>query len=114
MIARLRGAWSALFAPHRSRGRSGGEEVIAGVTGNVIIVKSPNTEYFKEAIFILCDDPLTRRGADREQLLREARSAARDYVAARTPARSTAALTHLLCFLLGAIVSCALLLLFGV
>ena len=93
----------ALLSPgkeKRSRRRDG-KEVIQGSAGNVIIVKSPNTEYFKEAIFILCDDLFTRRGVSRTQILREARRAAWDYTAARTPQSSISVLTRLLYFLLG-------------
>lgn len=107
MIGRIRsalgGALGRLFVPRRApdgnRGRQ--KEVIEGSAGNVIIVKSPNTEYFKEAIFILCDDLFTRRGVSRTQILREARRAAWDYTAARTPQSSISVLTRLLYFLLG-------------
>ena len=93
MIDRIRsalgGALGRLFVPRRSfaaeRGRE--REVIRGSAGNVIIVKSPNTEYFKEAIFILCDDLFTRRGVSSAQILRPS---------------SITLLTRLLYFLLGA------------
>ena len=94
----------ALLSPgkeKRSRSRDG-KEVIQGSAGNVIIVKSPNTEYFKEAIFILCDDLFTRRGVSSAQILREARRAAWEYTAAHTPPGSITLLTRLLYFLLGA------------
>ena len=97
-------ALARLFAPRRSRRAEGGKkEVISGSAGNVIIVKSPNTEYFKEAIFILCDDLLTRRGADRNLLLREARRAAQRYVSERVPPRNLSALWHVVFYLLGAL-----------
>ena len=106
MIGRLRealGSLPALLARRTYGSPAGGEkEVIQGSAGNVIIVKSPNTEYFKEAIFILCDDLFARRGVDRRQLLREARRAARDYVSARVPPRELRGLWNLLFFLLGA------------
>ena len=94
---------SALFASlRRAESCSNEKEVIQGSAGNVIIVKSPNTEYFKEAIFILCDDLFTRRGVSRQQLLREARRAARDYCDEHTPPRDLTALWYLFFFLLGA------------
>ena len=107
MIGRIRsvlgGTLGRLFIPRRSfaedRGREG--EVIRGSAGNVIIVKSPNTEYFKEAIFILCDDLFTRRGVSSEQILRQARRAAWEYTA-HAPPSSITVLTRLLYFLLGA------------
>ncbi len=95
----------ALLSPgkeKRSRRRDG-KEVIQGSAGNVIIVKSPNTEYFKEAIFILCDDLFTRRGVNRAQILREAQQAAWGYTAAHTPQRSVTVLTRVLYFLLGTV-----------
>ena len=109
MIGRIRsvlgGTLGRLFIPRRSfaedRGREG--EVIRGSAGNVIIVKSPNTEYFKEAIFILCDDLFTRRGVNRAQILREAQQAAWGYTAAHTPQRSVTVLTRVLYFLLGTV-----------
>ena len=109
MIDRIRsalgGALGRLFVPRRSfaaeRGRE--REVIRGSAGNVIIVKSPNTEYFKEAIFILCDDLFTRRGVNRAQILREAQQAAWGYTAERTPPRSVTVLTRVLYFLLGTV-----------
>lgn len=107
MIGRLSGAiggaLSRLFRPRRVQdGQRGGEkEVISGSAGNVIIVKSPNTEYFKEAIFILCDDLFTRRGVSRIQLLKEARRAAIAYTAAHAPPRSHSLLLRLIDFLLG-------------
>lgn len=108
MIGRIRsvlgGTLGRLFIPRRSfaedRGREG--EVIRGSAGNVIIVKSPNTEYFKEAIFILCDDLFTRRGVSSGQILRQARRAAWEYTAAHAPPSSITVLTRLLYFLLGA------------
>lgn len=108
MIGRIRsalgGTLGRLFVPRRSSAeeRSREREVIRGSAGNVIIVKSPNTEYFKEAIFILCDDLFTRRGVSRAQILREARRAAWEYTAAHTPPSSITLLTRLLYFLLGA------------
>ena len=105
MIGRLKealcGVTAYLSRRREQRAESCEKEVIEGSAGNVIIVKSPNTEYFKEAIFILCDDLLTRRGVDRKQLLREARRAARDYVSAHVPPREPTVLLHLLFYLLG-------------
>ena len=93
---------SLLFARPRSRKEFREKEVIRGSAGNVIIVKSPNTEYFKEAIFILCDDLFTRRGIDRKQLMREAREAAFSYVSERVPPQKAGVHRFLVPFLLGA------------
>ena len=87
----------------KPRADSAGKEVIRGCAGNVIIVKSPNTEYFKEAIFILCDDLLSRRGVSEQQLLDEARRAACAYCDELAPPRDAKGLRYLLFFLLGAL-----------
>ena len=117
MIGRLREALrgvSAFLSQRRERRRDSGEkEVIRGSAGNVIIVKSPNTEYFKEAIFILCDDLFTRRGVDRKQLIREARQAAVSYVSERVPQRESIFLRGLVPFLSGAFCCFIVLLLLG-
>ena len=105
MIRRLKGALRSLAARRVPCEKSGGKrekEVIQGSAGNVIIVKSPNTEYFKEAIFILCDDLFTRRGVSRQQLLREARRAAQDYVCEHVPPRDLSVLRSVFFYLLGA------------
>ncbi len=115
MIGRLKAALNGLnaFFERRRRGRreKAEKEVIQGSAGNVIIVKSPNTEYFKEAIFILCDDLFTRRGVDRRQLMREARQAAHSYVSEHVPEREPLFLRGLIPFLLGAVSCFAVLLL---
>ena len=112
MIDRLRGSLrslSRLLAPRRGFGRRprGREEVIEGTAGNVIIVKSPNTEYFKEAIFILCDDLFTRRGVSSRQLLDEARRAASDFCSGLVPERDLTKWWYLFFFLLGVAVCLA-------
>ena len=99
----LRERLSLFFSRPRSRKEKKQKEVIRGSAGNVIIVKSPNTEYFKEAIFILCDDLFTRRGVSRAQILREAQRAAWGYTDAHTPQRSVTILTRVFYFLLGAV-----------
>ena len=108
MIGRIRFSLQGLLqliAPRRSTRRPAGaqKEVIRGSAGNVIIVKSPNTEYFKEAIFILCDDLFSRRGVSRQQLLAEARRAAADYCAGLIPPRDLRVWVYLIFFLLGAL-----------
>ena len=97
----LRERLSLFFARPRRKKKKKQKEVIRGSAGNVIIVKSPNTEYFKEAIFILCDDLFTRRGVDRKQLMREAREAAFSYVSDCVPPKSSGFLRFLVPFLLG-------------
>ena len=108
MIGRIRSSLQSLFRalpPRRGAKRAARKqkEVIEGSAGNVIIVKSPNTEYFKEAIFILCDDLFSRRGVSRQQLLCEARRAAEDYCSGLVPARDLRVWVYLIFFLLGAL-----------
>ena len=114
MIGRIRFSLQGLLqliAPRRSTRRPDGaqkevirgkKEVIRGSAGNVIIVKSPNTEYFKEAIFILCDDLFARRGVSSRELLDEARRAAEDCCGELVPPRDLTPWWHLVFFLLGA------------
>ena len=107
MIGRIRFSLQGLLqliAPRRSTRRPDGaqKEVIRGSAGNVIIVKSPNTEYFKEAIFILCDDLFARRGVSSRELLDEARRAAEDCCGQLVPPRDLTPWWHLVFFLLGA------------
>ena len=109
MIERIRYSLRSLFCSlsqrriRKKRASGARKEVIRGSAGNVIIVKSPNTEYFKEAIFILCDDLLSRRGVSEQQLLSEARRAAFDYCDELSPPRDLTAWWHLFFFLLGAL-----------
>ena len=99
---RLRSLSRRMVPRRRAARESSEKEVIQGRAGNVIIVKSPNTEYFKEAIFILCDDLFTRRGVNSRELLREAKQAADEYCAEHAPPREPTALWHVFYFLLGA------------
>ena len=107
----LRSLSSLFLSRRRAAGGSGEREVIRGSAGNVIIVKSPNTEYFKEAIFILCDDLFARRGVDRKQLLRQARRAAFEYVSERVPPRDLRALWYIFFYLLGVVSALAVIVL---
>ena len=108
MIERIRSSLRNLFCSRslrrgERRAARAQKEVIEGSAGNVIIVKSPNTEYFKEAIFILCDDLFSRRGISRQQLLGEARRAAEDYCDGIVPASDLRVWVYLIFFLLGAL-----------
>ncbi len=113
MIGRLKGALRGLGAffskKVEDRTEPGEREVIQGSAGNVIIVKSPNKEYFQEAIFILCDDLFARRGTSRQKLLREARRAAGEYVSEHVPPRELTLLWHVVFYLLGAVSALAVL-----
>lgn len=56
----------------------GGFDVVKGISHRVIIVKSPD-KYFEEAIFVIREDVLLARGADRVTVLKEARRIANSY-----------------------------------
>lgn len=107
MIGRLIAAMGrrrARRAPPCGAVRESGKEreVIKGTAGNAIIVKSPDTEYFREAIFILRDDASARPGLSRSELLAEARTAAEGYCRPLVPERRRFPLRSALIFLAGA------------
>ena len=54
-----------------------------GVNKHVILVKTPDPKYFEEAIFILREEAFAQ-GVSAEQVLREARQAAKSYVRGST------------------------------
>lgn len=56
----------------------GGFDVVKGISHRVIVVKSPD-KYFEEAIFVIREDVLLGRGADRDTVLKEARRVANSY-----------------------------------
>ncbi len=56
----------------------GGFDVVKGISHRVIVVKSPD-KYFEEAIFVIREDVLLSRGADRVTVLKEARRVANSY-----------------------------------
>jgi len=56
-----------------------GCKMIKGVTRRVIVVKSPDTRYFEEAIFVVKDDVFRERGADSAEILKEAQRIANSY-----------------------------------
>lgn len=57
-------------------------EVLRGTADRVIRVREPVPGVFREAIFLLREDYLTR-GGDEQTLLREARRAANEYLRRR-------------------------------
>lgn len=84
------GAVSAWCRGVRGRFRpcfSGRTEVIKGTASRVIVVRSPDPEIFREAVFILRDDYFLNRGISQTELLRQAQQAAEGYVATHFPPR---------------------------
>ena len=58
----------------------GGADVIKGCARRVIVVKSPDPQLFEEAIFILRDDLFREPGRSAEQILKEAKKIADNYL----------------------------------
>ena len=54
--------------------------MVKGITKQVILVKSPDTKLFEEAIFIVKEEALAKEGLDAEQVIRQARQAADCYL----------------------------------
>ncbi len=54
--------------------------MVKGSTRQVILVKSPDPDFFEEAIFIVKDEAVQREGVTTEQVIRQARQAADGYL----------------------------------
>ncbi len=54
--------------------------MVKGISKRVIVVKTPISSMFEQAIFILGDDALSTPSVDAENILREACAVADDYV----------------------------------
>lgn len=54
--------------------------MVKGSTRQVILVKSPDPNFFEEAIFIVKDEAVQREGVSTEQVIRQARQAADGYL----------------------------------
>ena len=57
--------------------------MVKGVSKRVILVKAPDPKYFEEAIFVLREEAFGQ-GVSAEQVLREARQAAKSYLRGST------------------------------
>ena len=55
--------------------------MVKGTSRRVIVVESPDPEYFEQAIFIVRNDVYERRGVTAQQVLGEACRIARGYAA---------------------------------
>ncbi len=64
------------------RARCGGAGLVKGVSRRVIVVREPGAELFEEAIFIVREDCL-RGGVSAEEVMRQARRAAGQYLRQR-------------------------------
>lgn len=61
--------------------------MVKGTSRRVIVVDSPDPEFFEQAIFIVRNDVYDRQGVTAQQVLGEACRIARGYVAARAVSR---------------------------
>ncbi len=59
--------------------------IVKGVARRVVIVRSPDPRVFEEAIFIVREDFAGSGGVSREEVLRQARRAAGDYLREAMP-----------------------------
>ena len=59
--------------------REGVPNMVKGINKHAILVKTPDPNYFEEAIFILREEAFAR-GVSAEQVLQEAQQAARSYL----------------------------------
>lgn len=57
----------------------GGTGVVKGLSRRVIVIKSPDAQYFEEAIFVLKDE-IFGGGKDSAAILKEARKVANGYI----------------------------------
>lgn len=61
--------------------------MVRGTSRRVIVVDSPDTNLFEQAIFIVRNDALARDGVTAQQLVDEACRVARSYTRAHAPRR---------------------------
>ena len=57
-----------------------GRGVVKGTSKRVVVVKSPDPKIFEQAIFIVREDFLTRKGGRDMDILREAQKVADEYI----------------------------------
>lgn len=78
--------------------------MVKGTARQVVLVKSPDTKLFEQAIFILREDALERHGVTEEEIMRQARKTAGSYLTSQLPARQRRAVwrRRLVWFLVGA------------
>ena len=69
-----------------ARPRQEGKQVVKGTSKRIVVVKSPDPRVFEQAIFIVREDFLHRRGAEPKHVLREAQEVADEYVRAAVAA----------------------------
>ena len=86
MRARLRFGLGRRLAAPLPRRTERGSGAMKGVMRNIIVVRPPDPR-FREALFILRDDYFLDPDKGREQLLQEAKEAARSYAETAAPRR---------------------------
>lgn len=65
-------------------GYTAAADVIKGTAHRIIVVKSPDTRLFTEAVFVVRDD-IFREGVSEKELMRQAADAAKAFTAAALP-----------------------------
>ena len=69
-----------------ARPRQEGNNVVKGTSKRVVVVKSPDSRVFEQAIFIVREDFLSHhREGDRKDILREAQDVANRYIQSTVP-----------------------------
>jgi hypothetical protein len=101
MIHRIRSGLQGLFSRRRRRSREQFPEV-RGTARNLIVVKSRDPR-FQEILYVLRDDYFSDPGCDREELLRQAKEAARRETGEILPAGRRLSLWPAALLLLGAL-----------
>ena len=58
--------------------------MVKGISKRVILIKSPDPEVFDEAIFVVREDAIRKAGVTGKDILREAQSAAEEYIRSKS------------------------------
>lgn len=88
----------------------GAADVIKGTAHRIIVVKSPDTRLFTEAVFVVRDD-VFREGVSEKELMRQAGEAAKAFTAAAIPAAKRK-IPYLLLLPMAALLAAAIYLIF--
>ena len=81
--------------------------MVKGITRRVIIIKSPDPNIFDEAIFFVKDEPFNK-GVSRQEVLRQARNVAEDYLTSHSGRKIKFRLTPLFYAAMGGLLASAI------
>ncbi|MBU5434015.1 translation initiation factor 2 [Pseudoflavonifractor sp. MSJ-37] len=79
--------------------------MVKGVSKRAIVVRTPDPRLFEEAIFIVREEAFSAQGVSAEQVLQEARSAARGYMERNVPLRRLRRIPMPVSLALGALIA---------